>query len=62
MGLRMIGKHLLAPTAGGTRNTLSIEVTGRGSGIFAALFGGMIARVIQRENEAFHKTAGQVTT
>jgi carbon monoxide dehydrogenase subunit G len=62
MGLRMIGKHLLAPAADGTRNTLSIEVTGRGSGIFAALFGGMIARVIQRENDAFQTTAGQVTT
>src|SRR5689334_13051532 len=61
MGLRMIGKHLLAPAAGGTRNTLSIEVTGRGSGLFGALFGGMIARVIQRENEAFQKTAGQLT-
>jgi len=62
MGLRMIGKHLLTPAAGGTRNTLSIEVTGPGSGLFAALFGGMIAKVIQRENEALEKAAGKVTT
>ena len=60
MGLRMIGRHLLAPDGDGTRNTLSIEVTGRGAGIFAAFFGGMIARVIQRENEAFRQAAGQV--
>jgi carbon monoxide dehydrogenase subunit G len=60
MGLHMIGKHLLTPAGAGTRNTLSIEVSGRGAGIFAALFGGMIARVIQRENEAFQRAAGQV--
>src|SRR4051794_18125485 len=61
MGLRMIGRHLLAPDGEGTRNTLSIEVIGRGAGIFGAFLGGMIARVIQRENEAFQRAAGQVT-
>ena len=61
MGLRMIGKHLLAPEGDGTRNTLSIEVTGRGAGVFAAFFGAMIARVLRRENEAFQRAAGQVT-
>jgi len=61
MGLRMIGRHLLAPDGDGTRNTLSIEVTGRGAGIFAAFFGGMIAKVLQRENDAFQRAAGQVT-
>ncbi|MCU7722775.1 SRPBCC family protein [Actinoplanes sp. KI2] len=60
MGLRMIGRHLLAPTGDGTRNTLSIEVTGHGAGIFAMLFGSLIARTIQRENEAFQRAAGQV--
>jgi len=60
MGLRMIGRHLLAPDGDGTRNTLSIEVTGRGAGIFAAFFGGMIAKVLQRENDAFQRAAGQV--
>ncbi|WP_030439820.1 SRPBCC family protein [Actinoplanes subtropicus] len=60
LGLRMIGKHVLAPAAAGTRNTLSIEVTGPGAGLFGALFGGMIARVIQRENEAFRQAAGHV--
>ena len=57
MGLRMIGRHLLAPVGEGTRNTLAIEVTGRGAGLFAALFGGLIARVIRQENEAFRRAA-----
>ena len=60
MGLRMIGRHLLAPVDEGTRNTLSIEVTGRGAGLFGLFFGGMIARVIRQENEAFQRAAGQV--
>ena len=60
MGLRMIGRHVLKPDGAGTRNTLSIEVTGRGAGLFAALFGRMIARVIHRENAAFQQAASQV--
>src|SRR4051794_5641120 len=60
MGLRMVGRHLLAPAGDGTGNTLSIEVPGRGAGVFAALFGGVIARTIRRENEAFQRAAGQL--
>ena len=61
MGLRMIGRHLLAPDGDRTRNTVSIEVVGRGAGLFAVFFGGLIARVIQRENEAFQKAAGRIS-
>ena len=61
MGLRMIGGHRLEPSGEGTRNTLSIEVTGRGAALFGALFGGVIARTIQRENAAFARAAGQIT-
>lgn len=60
MGLRMIGSHLLAPAGEGTRNTLSVEVTGAGAGLFAVFFGGLIARVIRQENEAFQRAAGQI--
>ncbi|WP_433045828.1 SRPBCC family protein [Dactylosporangium sp. CS-033363] len=60
MGMRMVGRHRLAPEAGGTRNTLSIEVHGAGAGLFAVLFGGLIARVLRQENEAFQRAAGQV--
>ncbi|MFF5291204.1 SRPBCC family protein [Paractinoplanes globisporus] len=61
MGLRMIGRHLLAPEGDGTRNTVSIEVTGRGAGLFSAFFGGLIARVIQQENAAFARASTQTT-
>jgi ribosome-associated toxin RatA of RatAB toxin-antitoxin module len=61
MGLRMIGRHLLAPAGEGTRNTVSIEVAGRGSGLFALFFGGMIARVMRQESAAFEKAASQVS-
>jgi uncharacterized membrane protein len=60
MGLRTTGRHLLAPVGDGTRNTLSIEVTGRGARLFALFFGGLIARVIREENAAFQRAAGQV--
>ena len=61
MGLRMTGRHLLAPAGDGTRNTLSIEVTGRGAGLFAVFFGGLIARVIKQENEAFQQAASKIS-
>jgi uncharacterized membrane protein len=59
MGLRMTGRHLLAPAADGTRNTLIVEVTGRGAGLFALLMGGVIGRVIRSENAAFRAAATQ---
>jgi uncharacterized protein YndB with AHSA1/START domain len=59
MGLRMTGRHLLEPVTGGTRNTLIIDVTGRGAGLFAALLGGAIRRTIRTENAAFQQAARQ---
>jgi hypothetical protein len=56
-GLLMTGRHLLEPAGEGTRNTLVIDVTGRGAGLFAALFGGLIARVLREENAAFERAA-----
>jgi uncharacterized membrane protein len=57
MGLRMIGSHRLEPTADGTRNTLALEVTGRGAGLFAAIFGVVFRWVLSRENAAFQRAA-----
>jgi uncharacterized membrane protein len=57
MGIRMTGRHLLSPTADGTRNTLVLDVTGRGAGLFGALFGGAIRRSIKAENEAIQRAA-----
>jgi len=56
-GLRMTGRHLLEPAGAGTRNTLVIDVTGRGSGLFAALFGGLMSRVLREESAAFERAA-----
>jgi hypothetical protein len=61
LGLRMIGGHRLTPDGEGTRNTLSVEVTGRGAALFGVLFGGLVARTIQRENAAFERAAGRIT-
>lgn len=49
----------LEPVTGGTRNTLIIDVTGRGAGLFAALLGGAIRRTIRTENAAFQQAARQ---
>ncbi|GIE96602.1 SRPBCC family protein [Paractinoplanes rishiriensis] len=57
MGLRMIGSHRLEPVDGGTRNTLGIEVIGRGAGLFGAILGPALRRAIQQENAAFQRTA-----
>lgn len=57
MGMRMIGGHHLEAVPGGTRNTLTIEVLGRGSGLFIALFGSAVRRAIREENAAFQRKA-----
>lgn len=57
LGLRMTGRHLLEPAGEGSRNTLVIDVTGRGAGLFAVLFGGLIGRVLRDENAAFVRAA-----
>jgi hypothetical protein len=57
MGVRMTGRHLLSPAAEGTRNTLVIDVTGRGAGLFSALFGGVIRKYLLAEAEAFERAA-----
>jgi uncharacterized membrane protein len=56
MGIRMIGGHHLeeAP-GGGVRNRLTIEVTGRGAGLFMALVGAAVRRSIREENAAFQR-------
>jgi ribosome-associated toxin RatA of RatAB toxin-antitoxin module len=61
LGLLMTGRHLLEPAGEGTRNTLVIDVTGRGSRVFAALFGAMITRVLREEAAAFERAARDST-
>ncbi|GHJ48317.1 hypothetical protein Cs7R123_56590 [Catellatospora sp. TT07R-123] len=57
MGLVMTGSHLLEPVGGGCRNTLAIEVAGRGALLFGLLFGGLIRRAITTENLGFQAAA-----
>jgi uncharacterized membrane protein len=57
MGLTLAGSHLLAPAGEGCRNTLAIEVTGRGAGLFLLLFGGLLRRAITTENQGFRAAA-----
>jgi uncharacterized membrane protein len=57
LGIRMVGGHHLESVDGGTRNTLSIELTGFGSGMMGRLVGGRIAEAIATENRGFAAAA-----
>jgi len=57
LGTTMTGAHELEPTQAGTRNALSVELTGRGSGLLGLLLRLPIARAIARENEGFRAAA-----
>ncbi|GAA1401381.1 hypothetical protein GCM10009662_24540 [Catellatospora coxensis] len=57
MGLTMIGSHLVEPVGDGCRNTLGIEVRGRGAGLFWALLGPLLRRAVRTENRGFRDTA-----
>jgi uncharacterized membrane protein len=56
-GLRMVGRHELAPVGGGTHNALSLELEGRGSGLFGRLIGRKILESITTENAGFKRRA-----
>ena len=60
MGIRMTGRHLLEPAGSGTRNTLVLETAGPGSGVFSALFGGLMRSSIRQEAAAFARQATAV--
>jgi uncharacterized membrane protein len=60
MGIRMTGRHLLEPAGSGTRNTLVLETGGPGSGVFSALFGGLMRSSIHQEAAAFARQATTV--
>jgi uncharacterized membrane protein len=59
MGLTMTGSHVLEPAGAACRNTLAVELTGRGSGLLGALLGPMIRKTIRDENAAFARAAHQ---
>lgn len=53
LGVTMTASHILEHTDGGCRNNLSVELTGRGSGLFERLGGFLIRRAITTENRGF---------
>ena len=57
MGLTMTGSHVLEPAGSGCRNTLGVELTGRGSRWLGALVGPLIRKTIRDENAAFERAA-----
>jgi hypothetical protein len=61
MGVTMTGSHLVEPTESGCRNTLAIDVAGRGARLFGMLFGPLLRKAIATENVAFKTVAQQAT-
>jgi uncharacterized membrane protein len=57
MGLTMTGSHILEPAGNGCRNTLTLDITGPGSGVFARLFGRLMRSAIETENAGFKRAA-----
>jgi hypothetical protein len=57
LGLRMVGSHQVEPLPSGCRNTLALELTGRGSRLVGALAGAMIRKSLRRENGGFTQEA-----
>jgi uncharacterized membrane protein len=56
-GLTMTGSHRLDADRSGCRNTLTIEVAGRGSRLFGVLLGGLLRKAIRDENAGFKREA-----
>ncbi len=57
LGMTMIATHRLEPTAQGCRNTLLVEVAGRGATLFSAFTSGQIQAAIDTENDGFREVA-----
>ncbi len=59
-GMTMTGSHHLAAVGDRCRNTLSIDIAGRGSGLFGRVIGKKILASITTENEGFKRAAEAV--
>ncbi|WP_026931323.1 SRPBCC family protein [Glycomyces tenuis] len=55
--LTMTGTHLVEEVDGGCRNTLGLELSGKGEGRFAFLFGAAVRWGIAKENQGFKQEA-----
>jgi hypothetical protein len=57
LGLTMIGSHRLERTGQGCRNTLTLDVQGRGSVLFGRIFGRVLSSSLATENAGFQSAA-----
>ena len=57
MGLTMVGSHTISGEGGACRNTLTLDVEGRGSRLFGLLFGALMRRTLDTENAGFKQQA-----
>lgn len=53
----MVATHELVETARGTSNTLTLDLTGPGSGLLGRLIGGKITETLATENAGFKRAA-----
>jgi len=59
MGMKMTGGHYLAPTTGGTSNTLTLDVEGGLAPVLGPLMRRTLLKSITTENEGFKRAAEQ---
>jgi polyketide cyclase/dehydrase/lipid transport protein len=57
LGVKMTGSHVLEDVDGSCRNTLAIDLSGPGSGVFGVLFGKIIKATIAAENACITEAA-----
>jgi uncharacterized membrane protein len=60
MGLTMTGSHVMEPLGDRCRNTLAIDVQGRGAALFGRLFGRVIRQALATENGGFRRKAEEL--
>lgn len=57
LGSRFVGGHHLTSTSDGTRNVLTLDVTGWTAGLLAATAGSAMRQAIATENDGFRRAA-----
>jgi len=57
LGSRFVGGHHLTSTADGTRNNLTLDVTGSSAGLLSLVAGSAMRQAIATENEGFRRAA-----
>lgn len=57
VGVSTLAYHRIESTPSGCRNTLGLELTGRGSRLLGALVGRRMRKVLEVENDSFRKAS-----